>query len=584
MTEAVVVVSVRMTRVQRAAVVGILVLAGLLFFGLIRSIGPLGEHECLVAETAREMCDSGEWIVPHFAHMPRIRKTPLAYWTVALVADLTGRVDEFSARLPSALAALGTLACILWIARREFGPRAAVVCTFVGATAACLPVYAHGATVEMQLTFWCALCYALFFEAVRRRGGPAGRWWFYLFYAVFGVALLAKFPMAGIVVGVPIALYVLLMVVRRRWTWRDVQAMRIPESFLIVLLVVAPWPLMIWRRAPDWLYQWHTEFLDRFSGELRNTHSKGWREVLYYGGILAGLALPWTLSMPEALASPWLWRYRPQRDSVWLLWSWLVVSAAIISLAAFKRSHYAVPSAVPLILLLGLVIDRFFFDPDAVNPRRVYGLTAAIGVLLFGTVSYELSVLRREMPAACWPVAAGGAVVLAFLWGAGWTYRHGRRVASLLCIGAISLVSLGGIIGWRRAMPDDRPALRDFARRVDAIVPAGDPVFWVGRHEAPIVFYGRGRLVAPRFDDPARLLKLTGGSFPDDSEWFPLIGHLVVERLKQPEPIWLIVRAGDLSVLRSVMRMPGTVAAELRSPGGFEVSLITNRVIAKSGT
>ena len=66
------------------------------------------------ASTARDMVLNGNWIVPHFNGVPRINKPPLFYWAIAISYKLFG-INEFSARLPSALAATGTvLITYLW--------------------------------------------------------------------------------------------------------------------------------------------------------------------------------------------------------------------------------------------------------------------------------------------------------------------------------------------------------------------------------------------------------------------------------------------------------------------------------------
>src|SRR6266478_5863328 len=60
--------------------------------------------EGLNAEAAREMLESGDWVVPTFNFKPRTSKPALLYWLQALAYQQLG-VNEFSARLPSVLAA-----------------------------------------------------------------------------------------------------------------------------------------------------------------------------------------------------------------------------------------------------------------------------------------------------------------------------------------------------------------------------------------------------------------------------------------------------------------------------------------------
>src|SRR6516164_10699300 len=59
--------------------------------------------EGLNAEAAREMLESGDWVVPTFNFKPRTAKPAMLYWLQAYSYRHFG-VNEFAARLPSALA------------------------------------------------------------------------------------------------------------------------------------------------------------------------------------------------------------------------------------------------------------------------------------------------------------------------------------------------------------------------------------------------------------------------------------------------------------------------------------------------
>src|SRR5437588_10611089 len=73
------------------------------------------------AEAAREMYESGNWIVPTFNYHLRTDKPALLYWLQIFAYQSFG-VNEFSARLPSALAALAAILMTYELGRRMFGP------------------------------------------------------------------------------------------------------------------------------------------------------------------------------------------------------------------------------------------------------------------------------------------------------------------------------------------------------------------------------------------------------------------------------------------------------------------------------
>lgn len=65
-------------------------------------------NESRRAEIAREMLESGNWIVPQLEGKVILTKPPLFYWAMAL-CSLKTDVNEFTARVPSAIAGVGTI-------------------------------------------------------------------------------------------------------------------------------------------------------------------------------------------------------------------------------------------------------------------------------------------------------------------------------------------------------------------------------------------------------------------------------------------------------------------------------------------
>jgi 4-amino-4-deoxy-L-arabinose transferase-like glycosyltransferase len=120
------------------SVVGILLLSTILSFWML-SFQSLDSHECFVSVTAREMLTNHEYAWPTLNNIPRLQKTPLNYWLVAGVGALTGSVDEFSARLPSAAAAVGSTIVILFYLCRWFPFRTSAMAAAVWTTSlACI--------------------------------------------------------------------------------------------------------------------------------------------------------------------------------------------------------------------------------------------------------------------------------------------------------------------------------------------------------------------------------------------------------------------------------------------------------------
>src|SRR5262249_21335310 len=109
---------------------GLALLALLLAFFRLGEIGLLDPDEARYAQTTREMMERGDWAVPYFNGEPRLKKPPLYHWENLATFAAFG-INEFAARLPSAIAFLALVALTLEFARRErgwpFGLRAAAI-------------------------------------------------------------------------------------------------------------------------------------------------------------------------------------------------------------------------------------------------------------------------------------------------------------------------------------------------------------------------------------------------------------------------------------------------------------------------
>src|SRR5271170_3055541 len=114
----------------------LLVLSAVVLFPGLGSSSRLTYHEAFVAQGAREILDSGQWMFPTIGGLPWLEKPPLPWWLTALLGRLLGGVDETVARLPSALAATGLVLGIAVLAARHYGPAIGLLAGAIQATTA----------------------------------------------------------------------------------------------------------------------------------------------------------------------------------------------------------------------------------------------------------------------------------------------------------------------------------------------------------------------------------------------------------------------------------------------------------------
>ena len=85
------------------------------------------------------MRESGDWIVPTFNGKLRSHKPALLYWLQVAAYEAFG-VNEFAARLPSALAAMLTVLLVYELGRRMFDASTGLL---AGLILASMPRFAH---------------------------------------------------------------------------------------------------------------------------------------------------------------------------------------------------------------------------------------------------------------------------------------------------------------------------------------------------------------------------------------------------------------------------------------------------------
>ncbi len=147
-----------------ALVVLTLLCAALFFYGL--NIGELYRTEGLRAIIGAEFLRSGNWVVPTLYGQPLLTKPPGMYAAIAAASWPFGQVTEWSARLPSAIAATAIVFLFYWYASRQLGRLGGLV---VAAITPCTYLWldkGSAAEIDMLQVAWVAAAILFFLRAV----------------------------------------------------------------------------------------------------------------------------------------------------------------------------------------------------------------------------------------------------------------------------------------------------------------------------------------------------------------------------------------------------------------------------------
>lgn len=485
--------------------------AGLVFFTNLGGYALFDEDEPKNAVCGFEMYERGDWVVPTFNAQLRTDKPILIYWWMHLSFKLFG-VSEFSARLGSALLAIGTVFLTYHMGRKLYSPPIALLAALILATCLMFSVLGRAVTPDATLISCLMLAFFSYVWAVAaRRGGhfcgtvdtpptgepvPGSIWTATPMFAAMGLAILAKGPIGVLLPCTIIGLF--LLVTRRTadlssgtlsiptgsWWYRPVQialqvmrplqilqtafAMRLFWGAVIVLAVALPWYVLVGLKTDGaWLKGFLGDHnLGRFL-EPKENHSG---PIFYYAIVLQIGTFPWSVFLPLAV---WQLRSRLTKGAAWtdsdrFLACWTGVWFVFFSLARTKLPNYVLPMYPALALITARFLHEWTMSAAGVGMVsfrhccRVLGFVGIgimVGIPIASSILFPGEQLLGLIGVV--PLAGGALAYMA-------TLREQRvRALRVICGTAVTLVVLiVGIAPLRVGQHLDSPKLAEAARQI----------------------------------------------------------------------------------------------------------------------
>ncbi len=403
--------------------------------------------EARIAEVAREMVAGKDWLVPRIGGHPFASYPPLGYWLIALSGLVLG-FNEFSVRLPSALAGIALVAVAGTIARRLAGDRAGLWSAAILATTPTFYLLQSSARADVIVTLFAAIAFERFLAVA-----DGARGWRPLtgFYGALAAGVLTKGPLGLVIPALGIAGWLAL---RRRG--RILLDLKPWWGGLALLALVLPWFLAIARHpecGPNFL---------RVTLLLENVRAftDGFEQgqpLWFYAERGLPRLLPWLL------VSIFVWRVRRTPGlSVALLWAALVF--LFLHLSSSKRASYFTYLSPAFAVTTGIILAAL----DEGTVRRALFVVA--GSVAVAAIAMPFLPIRWDLG---WPVqdlvlpfalgTGAGAAALAFL-----TWRRGgdAGLAALTILLLACVVVHLAVLGPR--MDAEGRRWRDFVRRARA--------------------------------------------------------------------------------------------------------------------
>jgi 4-amino-4-deoxy-L-arabinose transferase-like glycosyltransferase len=320
-------------------IITILLLSYIFFFHGIGDYSLKEPDEGRYAEIPREMIELNDYVVPHLNYVRYFEKPPLFYWAVALSYKAFG-VNEWSFRFPNALSAFLCVIILYFFIRRWFKEEVAFLSSLILISSFGFFAMARIVTLDMFFSLWLFLS-LLFFYGYYREKVP---FFLYVFYAALAFATLAKGPVAILLVGITILIF---LFTEKKMSF--LKAMKWGWGILIYGIITLPWLLAISFREKDFFYFF---FIDQHFLRFLTTKHKRTGSIFYFFPVLFGGMFPWSLFIPRGMVS--LWRKQELR----LFFIWTLVVFVFFSVSRSKLPPYILPIFPSLSIMIGCLFHE----------------------------------------------------------------------------------------------------------------------------------------------------------------------------------------------------------------------------------
>jgi len=452
------------------------------------------------AVCAREMLLGHNWWVPMFNGGYRFDKPILIYWLMMPLDALFG-VNEWTARLPSALPMTG-LVLVIWLMTRRLmaasatvvRDNAALMAAGIFATALHMIIMARAAVPDplLMLALGIALPALLIVYLEHRQQPDPGRMPGLLIaaYVAIGFGTLAKGPIAGLMPLLIIAAFLTLM-----GDWKHWRLFHPFKGAVIALAIALPWYIAVGVLTHGvWLegFIFHHN-IDRFTGSLQGHHGF---PGLYILSPLLGW-FPWTGLLAAML---WFgsWRLTAlKKEPVRLfMLCWIGVYIGFFSIARTQLPNYVLPLFPAAAMLMAY---EWAHGSDALRRRALKWLAWTALVLSTVMVIGGGIAMQQQWPGEGYYIIALLPVVLAaawLVWNKQWLRPDNATVAGdvRLILAVAMTVSIIFLTGWSVKGIDHHKISQTLAGSATAAGFDGKELATFHYFQPSLLFYHGGRL------------------------------------------------------------------------------------------
>ena len=318
-------------------------------------------------EITREMQLTGNYFWPTINGEVYYDKPLLSYWLIAATAYLTGDLNEFTVRLPSAMAGLLGVALLMVLTRQIYDDRTAVLAGCILATSYSYVFWSRVASADIENATGVLAALTLYFRNQERPNG----WWVIGLWLIMAVTSLTKgllgFVLPLLVIGSysllsggwrqltqkfrhgPLKAWLAWLVTENRWffNYKTLLAMGVAVCVYALPFAISA-ALMGSNIGPSTVVRENiTRFFEPFDH----------RGPFYlYTYAIFELMAPWCLFLPAALIAI---HAKPEGRNDRFVLAYFWATFVFFTLSGSRRDYYL----LPILPAAAIIVARFFSAP-----------------------------------------------------------------------------------------------------------------------------------------------------------------------------------------------------------------------------
>ena len=536
------------------SIVGLFLLSAIAFLSHLGDISLIDKTEPMFVEAARQMHLTGDWITPYWNGETRFDKPPLIYWLIVIAFQTVG-VNEWGARLPSAIAAILSTFLVFYTLlsfgglisletesartrppfnsprlRGDIGGGAWWGMAMMALNPAWI-AWGRTGVSDMLLASSITISLLAFFLGYAQPQTRQQKGWYFIFYSFAALAVLAKGPI-GIIL--PILIIGGFLTYTQQWQ-RVLWEMQLVKGSLVFLIIAVPWFILVTmangQAYLDTFFGHHN--FERFTSVVSN-HPGPW---FYYFPVILVALLPWSVYLPVAIYQVKFWKIqdlrsqdRSQHLGLFALF-WLMIIFVFFSLSATKLPSYilpAIPAGVILISLWGNQQNHIESNQNKISlPFLITGLINVIILLVLAIASLispklvgddtpNFSQLLESshlttLSGIIWFIASG--ITLYCLLRPQWRRAvWAGNALGFFAFMALVALPVGQLLDTQRHLP-----LRQLSTTVRQVYQPNEPLLVIGVFRPSLVYYTQQNIEFMTYNIQQRLLKLFPVNTPVDT-------------------------------------------------------------------